>query len=87
MADKEYGVAEMAKHLGLSEAVVRGKLRKANVKRAGKSYSWKSASAMQADARKIDTSDGGGKKKSKKTKKASSRKKRASSSEGVEAEA
>ena len=49
-----FGVAEAAKHLDTNPTYLRAKLRNANVKKAGKSYGWKSKTEMVAALKKVE---------------------------------
>jgi hypothetical protein len=79
--EKEYGVEDLAKYMKRSEATVRGMLRRSKVKRSGKSYSWSSAGAMQAQAKKL----GGAEPKAAASKKKSAVKRKSSKGEQSEA--
>lgn len=48
-----YGVAELAGHLGIEPSTVRVNLRKAKIKKAGKSYGWKTDAEMKQVAKKL----------------------------------
>jgi hypothetical protein len=49
------GISDLAKALNLKEATARVKLRDAKVKRAGKSYGWKTSAEMKKVADKLVT--------------------------------
>lgn len=49
----KFGVADVAKILGVKEASARVQLRNHNVKKAGKSYGWNTKDEVQAVADKI----------------------------------
>jgi len=49
----KYGVADLAKILGVKEASARVQLRNHNIKKAGKSYGWNAKDEVQAVADKI----------------------------------
>jgi hypothetical protein len=49
-----FGIKEASKHTKLSPAHLRVKLRKAKVKKDGKSYAWGSQKAMLSDLKKIE---------------------------------
>ena len=49
----KYGVAELARLLGVKEASARVRLRNADIPKAGKSYGWDSEKAMKAVAAKL----------------------------------
>lgn len=49
----EFGVPELAKHLGVAEATVRINLRKAEVAKTGKHYGWNTRDDMLKVAKKI----------------------------------
>lgn len=50
---KTFGVADLAKSMGLKEGTVRLKLRGAKVKRTGRGYAWKSMPEVTAMAKKL----------------------------------
>ena len=49
----KFGVNELAKALKLEPSTVRVNLRKAKVKKAGRSYGWKTKAEMDAVAKKL----------------------------------
>jgi hypothetical protein len=49
----KYGIAELAKFMGLKEASVRVKLRNANIPRTGKAYGWNSKDDMESVASQL----------------------------------
>jgi hypothetical protein len=62
MADKEVGVADLAKYMKRTPQTIRNLLRDNKIKKTGKNYSW-SKSAMQAVAKKLGHADKPAKKK------------------------
>ena len=49
----KYGVAELAKELGIKDASARVRLRNAEIPKTGKSYGWDSEKAMKAVAKQL----------------------------------
>lgn len=50
---KKFGIAELAKVMGIKSATARMKLRNSKVKKAGKGYGWDTPEEMQAVATKL----------------------------------
>lgn len=71
MADKKFGIKDLAKSLGVQEATARKNLRDANIKKTGSAYEWnkgeldgivKKLSAASPAPKKADKKSAGGKK-------------------------
>ena len=56
VVEHKYGVADLAKLMGVKEASARVQLRNHNVKKDGKSYGWDTKDEVQAIADKIKPS-------------------------------
>lgn len=55
MADKKYGIKDLAKSLGVLEATARKNLRDAGIKKSGSAYEW-SKSELEATVKKLSAS-------------------------------
>lgn len=52
MADKKFGIKDLAKSLGVQEATARKNLRDAGIKKSGSAYEW-SKSELDATVKKL----------------------------------